>query len=81
MVVVPKVICVVCDLSVYGCTRSGLHDAGSFLGTVSRRILSLEMDLNALITLVTIVFSMLKITRRLKIFLRNWPLVLKVTQL
>ena len=38
------------------------------LGAVSGRILSLETDLSSLITLVTIVFSMLKITRGLKIF-------------
>ncbi len=37
-------------------------------GPVSGRILSLEMDLSSLITLVTIVFSMLKITRDLKSF-------------
>ncbi len=37
-------------------------------GSVSRKILCLEMDLNSLITMVTIVFPMLKITRRLKIF-------------
>ncbi len=35
------------------------------------------MDLGSLIIMVTIVFSMLKITRGLKIFLRNWPLVTK----
>ncbi len=33
------------------------------LGPVSRKILSLEMDLSSQITLVPIVFSMLKITR------------------
>ena len=38
------------------------------LGPVSRKILSLETDLSSLITLVTIVFFMLKITRGLKIF-------------
>ncbi len=38
------------------------------LGSLSRKNLSLEMDLSSLITMVTIVFSMLKITRRLKIF-------------
>ncbi len=38
------------------------------LGSVSRKILSLEMDLSSLITMVTIVFSLLKITRGLKIF-------------
>ncbi len=37
-------------------------------GPVSGRILSLETDLHSLITLVTIVFSLLKITRGLKIF-------------
>ncbi len=37
-------------------------------GPVSRKILSLEMDLSSLITLVTIVFSKLKITIGLKIF-------------
>ncbi len=42
-------------------------------GSVSRKSLSLEMDLRSLITIVTIVFSMLKITRGLEIFLRNWP--------
>ncbi len=35
--------------------------------SVSRKILSLEIDLSSLITMVTIVFSMLKITRGLKI--------------
>ncbi len=38
------------------------------LWPVSGRILSLEMDLRSLITLVTIVFSMLKITRGLEVF-------------
>ncbi len=38
------------------------------LGPVSRKILSLEMDLSSLITMVIIVFSILKITRGLKIF-------------
>ncbi len=47
------------------------------MGPVSRKILSLEMDLGSLITLVTIVFSMLKITRGLKDFLGNWPLLPK----
>ena len=37
-------------------------------GPVSGKILSLETDLSSLITLATIVFSMLKITRGLKIF-------------
>ncbi len=37
-------------------------------GSVSRKFLSLEMDLSSLITMVTIIFSMLKITRGLKIF-------------
>ncbi len=41
-------------------------------GPVSGKILRLETDLNSLITMVTIVFSMLKINRGLKIFLRNW---------
>ncbi len=36
-------------------------------GSVSRKTFSLEMDFSSLITLVTIVFSMLKITRGLKI--------------
>ncbi len=38
-----------------------------YLGPVSRKILSLEMDLSSLITMVTIVFSMLKNTRGFKI--------------
>ncbi len=42
-------------------------------GPVSGKILSLETDLSSLITLVTVVFSMLKINRGLKEFLRNWP--------
>ncbi len=37
-------------------------------GPVSGKILSLEMDLGSLITLVTIVFSMLKMTRGLEFF-------------
>ena len=37
-------------------------------GPGSEKILSLETDLSSLITLVTIVFSMLKITRGLKFF-------------
>ncbi len=40
---------------------------------VSGKNLSLETDLRSLITLATIVFSMLKVTRRLKILLRNRP--------
>ncbi len=44
-----------------------------YQGPVSRKILSLEMDLSPLITLVTIVFSMLKITRGLKIFWETGP--------
>ncbi len=44
-----------------------------YQGPVSQRILSLETDLSSLITLVTIVFSMLKITRGLKIFSETGP--------
>ena len=42
-------------------------------GPVSGKILSLEPDLNSLITLVTIVFSRLKIIRGLKIFWETGP--------
>ncbi len=38
---------------------------------VSEKIISLETDLRSLITLATIVFSMLKITTGLKIFVSN----------
>ena len=46
----------------------------SCLFPCSGKMLSLEKDLSSLTTLVTIVFSRLKITRGLKIFffLRNW---------
>ncbi len=37
------------------------------------KILSLDMGLSSPITLVTMVCSMFKITRELKIYLRNWP--------
>ncbi len=40
---------------------------------VSGKSLSLETDINSLITLATIVLSMLRIARGVKIFLRNWP--------
>ncbi len=43
----------------------------SLQGPVSVKILSLEMDLSSLITLVTIVFPMRKITRGLKRFFEN----------
>ncbi len=42
-------------------------------GSVSRKILSLEIDLSSLITMVTIVFSLLKFTRGLKIFEKLTP--------
>ncbi len=45
-------------------------------GPVSRNILSLETDLRSLITMATIVFSMLKITRGPKIFEKLAPGVL-----
>ncbi len=45
------------------------------------KILSLETDLSSLLTLVTIVFSMLKITRGLKIFWENGPCDTKVLPL
>ncbi len=48
------------------------------LGPVSRKILSLEMDLSSLITMVTIVFSMLKITSGLKIFFEILPPRVKI---
>ncbi len=41
---------------------------------VSRKILRLEMDVSSLITMTTIVFSMLKITRGLKIIGPRWCL-------
>ncbi len=44
------------------------------------KILSLETDLSSLITLATIVFSMLKITRGLKIFWETGPMVHKFLQ-
>ena len=47
---------------------STLYKNFDYQGPVSRKILSLEMDLSLLITMVTIVFSMLKMTRGLKIF-------------
>ncbi len=47
--------------------------SGTVLGPVSGKILSLETDLSSLITMVTIVFSMLKITRGLKIFEKLAP--------
>ncbi len=50
------------------------------LGPVSERILSLETDLSSLITLVTIVFSMLKIARGLEIFWETGPLALSASQ-
>ncbi len=42
-------------------------------GPVSGKIFSLETDLSSLIAMATIVFSLLKITRGLNIFLRNCP--------
>ncbi len=49
---------------------SSSHDIYTcmYQGPVSGKILSIETDLSSLITLVTIVFSKLKIARALKIF-------------